>query len=502
LPRTESWAGALTRVFGDFVSIEDVVPRWLVEPGTGRRLGVDVLYPELGIALWFKGPRGQARTGSSEHGVTLADLCRRAGVCLVVIDTAAAVDSQTLLEIRAALSSTARRVAQQQGARRVKQDLLPRIASAKTTCQKIIDDLAKPRAEEPQATGTLWGWRPLGPSWRQILGEQRLATVAAVPAFLLALLKRATLFVVVLLAVNAAAYLVANFLYLRGPMAYNYVPDNQVSLAETFAPYPEYLRSVLAGDLGVMRLQEFGATEGPMFELMALALPRSLVLLGVGWVFSVVVGIAAGFMSVNYKTYQTNPLALVVSIAGFSMPGFYMAILVIYLMIWAAMRYGQDAFFLPTMGYGLDRHLILPVLALSARPTAEIARLTAELLSEELPKDYIRVARSKGLSERVVIRGHAFRNVVGAVINALSNSWAYLLGSLVIIETVFQWGGIGEALINAVTFSQYAGSRFNPALLAGLATAMALLFLLADLATGLTARALDPRLRRARTGEV
>jgi peptide/nickel transport system permease protein len=169
-------------------------------------------------------------------------------------------------------------------------------------------------------------------------------------------------------------------------------------------------------------------------------------------------------------------------------------------MIWAAMNYGKGAFFLPTMGYGLDRHLILPVLALSARPAAEIARLTAELLSEELPKDYIRVARSKGLSERVVIRDHAFRNVAAAVINALRNSWAYLLGSLVIIETVFNWGGVGEALVKAVTFSDYAGSRFNPALVAGLATAMALLFLLADLVTGLTARALDPRLRRERTG--
>jgi peptide/nickel transport system permease protein len=326
--------------------------------------------------------------------------------------------------------------------------------------------------------------------------------LGALLPFLLSLVKRLALFVFVLLAVNAAAYLVANFLYLRGPMAYGYVPDNQVSLAETFAPYPDYLRSVLAGDFGVMRLQELGATEGPISELMALALPRSLVLLGAALVFSVVVGIAAGFISVNYKTYRTNPLALVVSIAGFSMPGFYMAILVIYLMIWAAMNYGKGAFFLPTMGYGLDNHLILPVLALSARPTAEIARLTAELLSEELPKDYIRVARSKGLSEQAVIRGHAFRNVVAAVINAMSNSWAYLLGSLVIIETVFHWGGVGQALVNAVTFSQYVGSRFNPALVAGLATAMALLFLLADLTAGLVAQALDPRLRRARTGGV
>jgi len=95
---------------------------------------------------------------------------------------------------------------------------------------------------------------------------------------------------------------------------------------------------------------------------------------------------------------------------------------------------------------------------------------------------------------------HAFRNVVAAVINAMSNSWSYLLGSLVIIERVFSWKGMGETLIDAVTFSQFAGSSFNPALFAGLATAMALLFLLADLITGLAAQALDPRLRGVRGG--
>ena len=140
------------------------------------------------------------------------------------------------------------------------------------------------------------------------------------------------------------------------------------------------------------------------------------------------------------------------------------------------------------------------MLALAARPTAEISRLTAELLGEELPKDYIRVARSKGLSERAVVMGHAFRNVVAAVINALSNSWAYLIGSLVIIEKVFGWGGVGEALIDAVSFSQFAGSSFNAPLVASLATATALLFLLADLVTGMAARALDPRLGRASGG--
>jgi ABC-type dipeptide/oligopeptide/nickel transport system permease component len=214
------------------------------------------------------------------------------------------------------------------------------------------------------------------------------------------------------------------------------------------------------------------------------------------------VGVTAGFLSVNYKTQQTNPLALILSLAGFSMPGFYMGILILYLMIWLAMNHGKGMFFLPTTGFGLDAHLILPTLALAARPTAEIARLTAELLREELPKDYINVARAKGLTERAVITRHAFRNVLAAVVNAMSNSWSYVIGSLVIIERVFAWGGIGEALIDSVTFSQFSGSSFNPALVATLATSLALLWLLANLITTTIARAVDPRLRRAQGGGV
>ena len=247
-----------------------------------------------------------------------------------------------------------------------------------------------------------------------------------------------------------------------------------------------------------MRSHQFSSQELSIGDVLLERLPRSLVLLGAGVVCAIVGGLGAGFLSVNRKTQRTNPLALILSLAGFSMPGFYMAILVLYVMIWAAMNYGKGLFFLPTSGYGLDQHLILPVLALAIRPTAEIARMTAEMLSEELPKDYVRVARAKGLSERAVVLGHAFRNVVAAVINAMSNSWSYLIGSLVIIETVFSWGGLGETFIQAVTFSSYAGSSFNPALVASLAAAMALLFLLADQITGLVALALDPRLRSPR----
>jgi peptide/nickel transport system permease protein len=310
-------------------------------------------------------------------------------------------------------------------------------------------------------------------------------------------LKRLALFMAVLLVVNATSYLVANYLSLRGPMAYNYVPDKQVAIADVLAPYPDYLQGALRGDLGMVQRWQGNFL---ILESIADRLPRSLTLLGIAVSFSIAVGITVGLLSVNYRTQRTNPLALLLSLAGFSMPGFYMGILVLYLIIWAAMNKGKVTFSLPISGYGLDEHLVLPVLALAARPTAEIARLTAELLGEELSKEYIRAARAKGLPDRVVIVRHAFRNVVATVVNAMGNSWSYLIGSLVIIERVFSWGGMGQALIDSVTFNQFAGSSFNPALVASFATALALLFLLADLITELVARALDPRLRSANGG--
>jgi peptide/nickel transport system permease protein len=510
---TDDWRAIIDQIFDGFISVDNVTPDWLEVPGTDRRLSLDILYPELGIAVWFRDSLDVLQRHEATRGGMRASLCRQAGIILIVAEGAFNAQSPTLAQTRAALSAVARRVAQQQGAREAKRTLLPRIASAKATCERICEDLSVPPSEytgdgwpqQQQPTRSAWRQEaePRPVQGRQVTAKEHLANLGTISASILGIVKHIALLLVVLLGVNAVSYLVANFLDLRGPMAYNYTPDTTVLLADVVAPYPDYLWNLLHGDFGMMHQNElrgmlFSQQEIPILGLVLQRISRSLVLLGLAMLFAIVVGLAAGFLSVNYRTQRTNPLALILSLAGFSMPGFYLAILVLYLMIWMAMRYGRSVFFFPTTGFGLDRHLILPVVALAVRPTAEIARLTAELLIEELPKDYIRVARAKGLPEQWIVARHAFRNVVSAVINAMSNSWSYVIGSLVIIERVFAWGGIGEALLDSVTFSQFAGSSFNPALVATLATALALLFLFVDVFTGSIAKAVDPRLRRAR----
>lgn len=313
---------------------------------------------------------------------------------------------------------------------------------------------------------------------------------------------RALLFVAVLAVVNFGTYATTNFLALRGPMAMGYVPDTQVPFFQIFQGYPEYVDALLRGDInmgwvsGVARGGDSAFIELSMLAYIGKALVKSLILLGMAFLVAAVVGVGLGLLSVNPRTRQINPVALVVSMAGFSMPGFYLGILILVVML-TTMIQGQTWTFLPVSGYGLDEHLILPVLTLSVRPTAEVARLVAELLIEELRKEYVRAARAKGLPWRLVVVKHAFRNIAATFVTALGNSLSYLLGSLVIIEGVFLWPGIGHTLLDAITLNNFAGTILNPVLITTLATTWTLLFLIMDLFTDFTSRALDPRLRKA-----
>jgi peptide/nickel transport system permease protein len=301
----------------------------------------------------------------------------------------------------------------------------------------------------------------------------------------------------VLVVVNAATYAATNYLALRGPMAFGYRPDTPVPLSSVFQGYPEYISAVLRGDLGHMGSGWFPSTT-EVVPLIAESLGNSLILLVLSLSLAAVVGVGIGLLAVNPHTRRPSPLALFFSIAGFSMPGFYLGILILMIMLTTVVQ-GQRWTFLPVSGYGLDAHLILPVLTLAVRPAAEMSRLTAELLSEELGKEYIRAARAKGLSWRLVITRHAFRNIAATFVTSIGNSLSYLLGSLVIIEWVFHWPGLGMSLLDSISLNNFGGTVLNPMLIATLATTGTLLYLIVDLFTTYTSRALDPRLRRAQS---
>jgi peptide/nickel transport system permease protein len=171
LPTMRSGRKAIEQVFAEFQSVENATPGWLEDPRSGSRLAVDVLYPELGIAIQFRDH--PAERASHE---LLADLCRQAGAWLVTLDPQAEIPARTLFDLRTALSSVARRVAQWEGPPEVKLRIMPRIASAKATCQQLLDGpspllkaLARPSPEHRGRRRQMLdavNWRRLRSSWR------------------------------------------------------------------------------------------------------------------------------------------------------------------------------------------------------------------------------------------------------------------------------------------------------------------------------------------------
>jgi peptide/nickel transport system permease protein len=130
---------AVEEVLGGFRAVAPATPAWLVEPETGQSLRVDRLYPELDIVVQFNESSTMVRSAATAHHEILTDLCRQAGFTLLVVDANGAVPAQTLATMRTGLSTAARRVAQQAGAREAKVDLMPRIAAAKATCLRLLE---------------------------------------------------------------------------------------------------------------------------------------------------------------------------------------------------------------------------------------------------------------------------------------------------------------------------------------------------------------------------
>src|SRR5213075_2849048 len=141
---------------------------------------------------------------------------------------------------------------------------------------------------------------------------------------------------------------------------------------------------------------------------------------------------------------------------------------------------------LPPSGYGGLRFLILPALALGMRSIAFLARVTRSAMLDALSADYVRTARAKGLSERVVTLRHALRNALIPVVTVLGLDFgAYLTGSI-LTETIFGWPGLGRYVVTAIE------KRDLPAI-QGSVLFMSLVFVLVNLVTDLVYAKADPR---------
>jgi peptide/nickel transport system permease protein len=273
--------------------------------------------------------------------------------------------------------------------------------------------------------------------------------------------------------------------------------------------YKEYIQSIATLDF-TMEVNVPGRRTGPipLDAVLANAIVASLGLLAVTILLSITLGFMFGFSAVRNNPPGVARWMTFFSTVGLAMPSFYIGSLLILLMVFYVLRRGPGTGMpLPLDGYGWDLHLVLPVIALMARPTVQMAQTTANLLSGELGKQYVIAARSIGYTWRSIRNSYALRNIIAPVILTIAGLLRFTVGELVIIEWLFKWPGLGRLLGWTLVPAQLTSSQgsplfLNPAVMATVVVMIAALFLVTDFTAAILVRVFDPRLRNPEGEEI
>ena len=246
-----------------------------------------------------------------------------------------------------------------------------------------------------------------------------------------------------------------------------------------------YLAQLAQGELGMTLSASRGAREIPVAEVLWPTVSKSLGLLAASLAAAVLLGVPLGAWSARRRHSNASLITLIGSLAGMSLPSFFVALLLQMAMIKWVRTFGGKAP-LPVGGFGWDAHIVLPALVLATRPMAQIARVTFISLSEVLDQDYVRTAHSKGLSRRSVWRRHVYRNAAIPILTVLLTSLRFGLSSLPVVERFFNWTGIGFNLLRSI-------ARQDDNLTVILLLCLGGLFILVNLLLEATYGRIDPR---------
>lgn len=229
---------------------------------------------------------------------------------------------------------------------------------------------------------------------------------------------------------------------------------------------------------------------------------RSLGLLSVAMLLAVVAGLALGLFAVSTHPPRVATWLNSLSTLGLAMPSFYIGSLLIMGAVFYLINTPPNVEIPFAMrGFGwTPEYMTLPIIALTLRPTVQIAKVTATLLVDELGKQYIVTARSVGNTLLRVRWRHALSNILAQVVLTFFASLRLTVGELIVVEWLFQWPGLGRLLAQTLVPPQISSDPtaplfLDPVVIAGVLTTIALIFLLTDLVASMTTRAIDPRLR-------
>lgn len=247
-----------------------------------------------------------------------------------------------------------------------------------------------------------------------------------------------------------------------------------------YVRFGAYIAKLVTGDFGTSF-----RTREPVTTMIAKRAWPTLQLIFAAMAFAILIGVPLGFIAALRPGGIVDTLAMVVAVSGLSIAKFWLGLVLMYLF---ALKLG----WLPSFGYGDGglKYLLLPAVTLGVSPMALFARTTRAAVLEIMTADFVRTARSKGMSETRVVKWHVMRNALVIILTTVGLQFGGLMGQAVVVEKLFSWPGIGSLLVDSVL------QRDIPAV-QGSILVVVLAFLAINLLIDVLYGVIDPRIRYA-----
>jgi peptide/nickel transport system permease protein len=267
----------------------------------------------------------------------------------------------------------------------------------------------------------------------------------------------------------------------RGPMDVQVVERMKKELGlddPVHVRFTAYISRLAVGDLGTSF-----RTREPVGSMIAKRMWPTLQLIFTAMFLAIVFGIPLGFVAALKPGGLVDMASMVGAVSGLSMPKFWLGLLLMYLF---ALTLG----WLPSFGYGDGslKYLVLPAVTLGVSPMALLARTTRAAVLEIMTADFVRTARSKGMSELRVLKWHVMRNALVLILTTIGLQFGALMGQAVVVEKLFSWPGVGSLLVDSVL------QRDIPAVQGSILVAV-LFFLIINTLVDLLYVVIDPRIK-------
>jgi peptide/nickel transport system permease protein len=269
--------------------------------------------------------------------------------------------------------------------------------------------------------------------------------------------------------------------------------------------YWRYVKGLVRGDLGVSQ-----QTHNPVRTDLGSFIPATAELALLSVLIATIVGVGFGVVAALKRDRPTDYVLRVVSLAGVSMPTFWLALVALYLVFfkWSILPgsdrldpgslapphvtglYTLDALFAGEWGklWEALRHLILPALVLAAFNISVLTRYTRSAVLEVLDQDYVRAARAKGLPEGTIVLRHVLRAALPAVVTVIGLLFANVMTGAVLVESIFAWPGIGQ-------YGFHAATTLDLPAIVGVSLFVAVVYITINLVVDILYGILDPRIR-------